>query len=286
MTYGSQLVRKIREWVDDGTIPLLTNLGVAELGAQMIAPSVQPEEIAALVAHFGGDFDEARLADQFPAAPNYYAYVAEVWRLCGVRYFSYDVLEAPGCRLFDLNFHDVPAADRGCAGLVTNVGTTEHVANQFNAFRVIHDLLTVGGVALHQVPFTGHLNHCLVNYHPKFFISLILNNRYRLRYLNFNGPVFHRNFGGSKHIFDGDCLPEPGAWASTPLPSGTVDLLIEKRFDEPFIPPIDFAVGYFDPTPPPTNLRDLVNVDVTENLWANAYRRGVTPSQTASSNHV
>jgi hypothetical protein len=282
MAYGFPLIRKIGEWLDAGVFPPMVGGTVVDLGSQMIDYGTPHEDVAGLIKRFRPRFDTAELAENFPAKPPYYyAYAAEIWRLCGVAYFSYDVTEtAPDCRIFDLNFHEVPETDRGCASLVTNIGTTEHVANQLNAFQVIHDLLKVGGVVIHQVPFTGLLNHCFFNYHPKFFVALIVNNRYKLRRIAYNGPFMHAHFGEGNTIFDGDYLPEPGNWAATALPSGSVELVIEKRFSDAFVPPVDFAKGYFDPTSPSTDLRRLLERDdVAESAWANAFRRGVTPTQ-------
>jgi hypothetical protein len=53
--------------------------------------------------------------------------------------------------------------------LVVNAGTTEHVVNQDNAFRVIHDLTKVGGVMMHEVLGGGMLTHGVVSYNPQFF---------------------------------------------------------------------------------------------------------------------
>ena len=52
--------------------------------------------------------------------------------------------------------------------LVVNAGTTEHVVNQDNAFRVMHDLTKVGGVMMHEVPAGGMLTHGVVGYNPQF----------------------------------------------------------------------------------------------------------------------
>jgi hypothetical protein len=65
------------------------------------------------------------------------------WEWLGFRYVSIDVEGNEGIEL-DLNFDEVPSAYRGCFDLVTNYGTTEHVANQLNAFQVIHDLARWG----------------------------------------------------------------------------------------------------------------------------------------------
>jgi hypothetical protein len=105
------------------------------------------------------------------------------WEWLGFRYVSIDVDGAVSIEL-DLNFDKVSWAYRGCFDLVTNYGTTEHVANQLNAFQVIHDLARVGGVMVHHLPLQGMMDHGLVNYNPKFFWKLARSNRYQWLYSN------------------------------------------------------------------------------------------------------
>ena len=39
--------------------------------------------------------------------------------------------------------------------MVTNFGTTEHIANQLQSFKIIHDLAAPGALMLHVVPAGG-----------------------------------------------------------------------------------------------------------------------------------
>lgn len=64
--------------------------------------------------------------------------------------------------------------------LVTNHGTSEHIFNQDQCFKNMHNLLRIGGVALHVVPFEGYLNHGYFNYHPSMFIDIAIANQYEL----------------------------------------------------------------------------------------------------------
>ena len=100
----------------------------------------------------------------------------------GSGYAAIDIDASPGSIPLDLNFDDVPAEFKASFALVTNFGTTEHVANQLNAFKTIHDLAEVGGVMIHTVPAQGYMNHGLVNYNPKFFWMLARSNGYKWLY--------------------------------------------------------------------------------------------------------
>ena len=286
MAYEIALLEQIERWVDSGILPIPScGERIVELGSQQLVRGISHDAVVKFIRKFRPDSDAAEVSAPLPV--NYYGaiYVDEIWHRCGLDYISYDVVEAPRSRVFDLNFHQVPSADQQSALFVTNIGTTEHVANQLNAFRTVHDLLKVGGVAIHAVPFTGMFKHSLFNYHPKFFFSLIVNNCYRLRHVEFRGPGLHAAWDPGNTIFDGDYLthhprlPGSEAWSAITLHSGMIYLIIERRHPDAFVPPVDFASGYFGDIPT-GDLSALVGVDeLPANAWADAYRRGVTPSQ-------
>ena len=73
--------------------------------------------------------------------------------------------------------------------LVTNFGTTEHIFNQYTCFKNMHDLLKVGGLAIHILPFEGYLNHGYFNYQPAFFIDLGIANSYELIGIYYSGEM-------------------------------------------------------------------------------------------------
>lgn len=67
--------------------------------------------------------------------------------------------------------------------LVTNYGTTEHVNNQFEVFRNIHNFTKVGGAMIHTVPIVGGwAKHCSIHYEPYFFTDLAIILNYRVVY--------------------------------------------------------------------------------------------------------
>lgn len=282
MAYSHGMFRKITGWLEAGAIPPL-KFGdrIVDLGSQMINAGTPHTEVAMFVRQFNPSFDEGELSGRFPRHEAYYCYAKEIWELAGFNYLSYDITEAPGSRVFDLNFGEVPTEDKKTSKLVVNLGTTEHVANQLNCFRAVHDLMAVGGVALHSVPFAGMLNHGLINYHPKFFFSLIVNNRYRLRAVDVSPPSTHESLGVGNTIFDGDRphpnLPGSDEWRHTTMASGVITLVLERQHDDAFVPPVDFASGYFGDFPS-GDLTRLIS-EMPHNAWADAYRRGVTPSQ-------
>jgi SAM-dependent methyltransferase len=162
------------------------------------------------------------------------------WSSLGFRYTS---LEFDGHRdsvPIDLNKDVVPAPMRETFDLIINTGTTEHVANQDNAFRVIHDLCKVGGVMYHELPAGGMMTHGLITYTPKFFWHLCRENDYRpisLRMISCGTNPVPANIRASNVQFAGE----------DPITADNVtDFLIvavlSKQHDKPFRTPLDVPV--------------------------------------------
>jgi hypothetical protein len=168
-------------------------LAVAEIGAQQVNATIleNSAELAALGEAFGIRSPPPALAvtksfgtDALAGAPM----TGAIWQWLGVEYLAIDIDGSPGAVALDLNCDAVPAAAKSKYGLVTNFGTTEHVANQANAFKIIHDLTAVGGIMVHNLP-CHHPNHGLINYNPKFFWALARANDYRNVYVRINPEV-------------------------------------------------------------------------------------------------
>jgi hypothetical protein len=96
--------------------------------------------------------------------------------------FTYDCVDIDrnfGSLALDLNFDGVPDDYKGKYDLTTNHGTTEHIFNQYNAFKVMHDFTAPGGLMMHALPFTVHLEHGFFNYQPNLFDALARYNSYK-----------------------------------------------------------------------------------------------------------
>ncbi|MBF0180767.1 MAG: hypothetical protein HQM03_12160 [Magnetococcales bacterium] len=65
-------------------------------------------------------------------------------------------------------------------GVVLNIGTAEHVFNQFQVFKTIHDHALAGGLMVHVLPFSGWIDHGFYNFQPTFFWDLAAANRYEV----------------------------------------------------------------------------------------------------------
>jgi hypothetical protein len=96
----------------------------------------------------------------------------------GIKYQCVDVDGRVGTLVLDMNFDGAPAEHKNRYGLVTNHGTSEHLLNQYNVFKMMHDFAKPGGIMIHAVPFTVHLEHGFFNYQPNFFECLARYNSY------------------------------------------------------------------------------------------------------------
>jgi hypothetical protein len=83
----------------------------------------------------------------------------------------------------------VPDEHRGAYDLIANLGSTEHIFDQVNVFRCIHDFAKVGGIFWHSVPAVGYYNH-KYNYHPLFFVFLARANEYCIEAAGLSQPHF------------------------------------------------------------------------------------------------
>ena len=168
----------------------------------------------------------------------------DVWTWLGFDYAAIDIDGSPGSVPLDLNFDEVPKKFKKRFQLATNFGTTEHVANQLQAFKIIHDLVAPGGVMIHHVPAQGYLNHGLVNYNLKFFWMLARSNGYKWIYSDFT--LSHEKYGlpenilGSVRTFEKNIDQRAQGYGA--LDCGIV-VAMQKVFDIEFVPPIDIPTG-------------------------------------------
>jgi hypothetical protein len=167
-------------------------------------------------------------------------FARDFWISLGFDYAAIDVDGSPGSIPLDLNFDSVPAELRSKYNLVTNLGTTEHICNQMNAFKAIHDLAAPGAIMIHHLPAGGAPNHGLVNYNPKFFWYLARSNDYKWLYMDYHGG--DEPYALPKNITESVGRFEPNA-VKVLCERVTIDYAIQvalqKRTDIPFVPPLD-----------------------------------------------
>lgn len=154
---------------------------VVEIGAQQINDRlIASPELDEVVALFGGTKPPLTPVGAPQIRPNSPP-GRLLWSALGLQSKSIDI-EGGDIRI-DLNKGRVPFRYRGAFDLAINAGTTEHIANQGNAFAAIHALVRIGGLMYHQVPATGLVDHGFFGYQPKFFHRLAKSNDYEIVHL-------------------------------------------------------------------------------------------------------
>ena len=97
-----------------------------------------------------------------------------------LRHESYTAVDLHGtdaAQRHDLNL-PLPIEDK--FDLVTNLGTAEHVFNQFQFFCSLHERAKPGGLMIHELPNQGCYDHGFFNYHPTFVFDLCAANGYHI----------------------------------------------------------------------------------------------------------
>ena len=252
------------------TLPLLMALkrrgyipngsAVIEIGAQQLDNSFlgATDDIAATGRFFGVTDPPPSFARTGPRSDTNVLAGAPLarafWTWLGLSYASIDIDGSPGSIPLDLNYDEVPTEFIGKYDVVTNFGTTEHVANQLQSFKIAHDLATSGGLMVHVLPASGGLNHGLVSYNPKFFWMLGRSNGYKIAFMTMGQS--ERNSGLPENLLEFLALYEPKAgkdFAAFRMPATSIVVALQKVFDTPFVAPLDVPTGA---TTDHTSLRD------------------------------
>lgn len=209
---------------------------ILDIGSQCLHDAT-PEAIRALASRHPGpsqasDQEIERVAYfSTPRPGERTAYLSELLDLTGIGYHSYDIAPALRTTIFDLNTDQVPVEDRGAFDVVLNCGTSEHVINQWNCFKVMHDAVKIGGVIMHQVPSSGYLDHGYFCYHEGLFRDLAKANRYSVEDL-----WYSRN---------GQRLNErPETAGGAPLPNTNLNVVLRKTVDRPFVVALELATAH------------------------------------------
>lgn len=135
---------------------LKSGMSVCELGAQDFVPKGHSLALARCVHNGNG-------------ARQFYEYL-------GMSYVCIDLNGEYGALQLDLNtaaWHGDHQFD-----VVTNHGTSEHIFNQENCFRIIHDLTKPGGLMIHVIPTRGYHRHGFFTVSSLLFEELERANGY------------------------------------------------------------------------------------------------------------
>ena len=149
---------------------------VLDIGTSELFCAGDPDLSNCFLRHFGAqpyaDAERDCVANR--------SFAAKLFQRAGLTYRAVDIQRFPHTVSVDLNTGRLPLWHRGRYDVVMNSGTTEHVLNQLNAFRVVHESCKVGGLMYHGVPMAGDFSHGLISYNPKFFTRLQEANGYEI----------------------------------------------------------------------------------------------------------
>jgi hypothetical protein len=248
MSIGINMLRLLIDLKTRGYIP--GGSSVMDIGAQQLDQGflAHREELGVMGRLFGIErpcplpppLSQPSIAGLDPEAPS----ARQFWAWLGLSYAALDIDGSPGSVALDLNYDEAPSELRGKHHLVTNFGTTEHVANQCQAFKVVHDLTVLGGVMMHNVPVQGMLNHGLVNYNPKFFWMLARSNGYKWLHMDFR-------ISNAVQTLSADIIHEVAAFSPDIVERSqrycaqicSFVVVMQKTTDMPYVPPLDVNTG-------------------------------------------
>ena len=221
-----------------GAIETLTSLiprvrdgfGILDLGAQDIKREVPRSTLLSCLKAIHGNSSKAEAA-LARLDTNAQLRVSDLFRGSLHRYRCIDLFPGEFTIIADMNVAWVGEEDTGKFDLILNFGTTEHVFDQANCFRMIHDYAAVGATIFHSVPCSGYLNHGLFKYHPLFFVLLSHANAYEIEVLRLTPPH-------SPYTMPEDLLGDD--WAGITNHCGIVNCQLRKVAAAPFAMFTDF----------------------------------------------
>lgn len=173
----------------------ITGLNMCELGNQHIRPNVKIK---------------------FKTAKEYFISL-------GIKHTSIDLNGYDGSLKLDLSKPiDFQYSFARQFDIITNMGTTEHIGDQYNCFRNIHNLCKVGGMFIHAVPLVGHWMdaHHRGAYHYTLNFFKHLAHRYRYKILICEIAIRAVDNSGKLYL--------------TPKKDDTICVAMVKGFDENF----------------------------------------------------
>jgi hypothetical protein len=95
--------------------------------------------------------------------------------------------------------------------------------------------MRVGGVMYNHLPFFGQPDHGLVSYQPKFFTTLIANNRYQPLYMDFS-DIFECHHDRYRDL---SLAGNGAAWENRYIGAAMMNAIFKKTAASPYRPPTD-----------------------------------------------
>jgi hypothetical protein len=118
----------------------------------------------------------------------------------GAKHTSLDLNGKDGALKLDLDY-PIPADMVEKFDLLTNYGTLEHVNNQYQSFKNMHDLTKIGGCMIHALPLVNNWpNHCRYHYPETFSTALAQANEYKVLSAKVRSNFYDKRDGEDKNL--------------------------------------------------------------------------------------
>ncbi|RJE75760.1 hypothetical protein BGP78_15525 [Pseudoalteromonas sp. MSK9-3] len=154
-------------------------------------------------------------------------YARSIYEGLGFTYKAIDLSGEDYSISIDLNYDNYQEEDS--FDVVTNFGTSEHIINQVNCFKAMHDACSHNGIMIHSLPFSRFFEHGFYNYNPNLFLSLALANNYEIEYF---AIVEDKNGGRIQSVFHE--LDSFYKYEELPLKDLLLYCVLKKTINNPF----------------------------------------------------
>jgi SAM-dependent methyltransferase len=221
MGTSSDNLDKIRWLYDEGFFRMPA--AIADIGCQQLSHRTN-QSVRTFAGYFGSRADNKVLAEF-----DHYSYMGDLYRAAGFDYVSLDIVDAPYVFRFDLNTDQIPPSLRGRYDIVINAGTSEHVLNQLNTLKAIHDLAKPGGLIYSMFLLNGFGPHGLLRYCSRFVELLASANKYDV----LSKEIHARTYSQWRQEVGSDANPDEFIIDQCEW------VVLKKNFDAPFSPVID-----------------------------------------------
>lgn len=210
---------------------------VLELGAQSLYCKDKLQVIQALIDFNAGRVPGLQSAEKYPVEELQKladgGFMSELLEKCGMDYVALDIFQAPKTTIFDLNFEEPGEELRGQFDLVTNFGTTEHILNQLQALKTMHEVTKPGGLMYHDLPLGGFLQHGYFCYTPVLFEHIAKANNYTVVFQGYAKG----NYVQATRTMAERGYPDPGYY------DYGIETILRKTSDAPFRAPLETSTS-------------------------------------------
>ncbi len=142
-------------------------------------------------------------------------------------------MHGPTAQRIDLNL-PVDAETHGSPiKTVINHGTLEHIFNPAQVLRTMHDHCAVGGLLIHESPFTGWIDHGFWTIQPTLYYDLAAANGYDIRFV----AVTHIEHQSVVEIHSSEQLLQMAKAGGVPN-NAMLYVAMRKVKDAPFVIPM------------------------------------------------